>query len=158
MAAYGSLSWLSKALFPRTVSCGFKRVYAATGILHILCGDLVLERRSPVPEHDGAIQSPFDRTGPRERCGIQHARIPEGLQLQEGAAHGAGKRLLRLVEVRRDQLLPSLNISEGRGSWQPPTPAPLRELPATTYRSQSSQMRGPGSPGQWLLQPHRMSR
>src|SRR4029077_2172177 len=56
-----------------------------------------------------------------------------------------------LVEVRRDQLLPSLNISEGRGSWQPPTPAPRRELPATKYRSQSSQMRGPGSPGQWLL-------
>ena len=86
MAAYGSLSWLSKAVFPTTVSCGFNRVYAVTGILHILCGDLVLERHSPVPEHDGAIQSPFDRTGPRERCGIQPARIPEGLRLQEGAA------------------------------------------------------------------------
>jgi len=55
-------------------------------------------------------------------------------------------------------LLLSPNTLEGRGSWQPPTPAPLRELPATKYRSQSSQTRGPGSPGQWLPPPHRMSR
>jgi hypothetical protein len=85
--------------FPKTVAYGFKRAYPATGILHILCRNMVLERNSPVSRHDGAIQSPCDRTGPRERCGIQHAGIPESLRLQEGSAQGAGKRLSRLVEA-----------------------------------------------------------
>jgi hypothetical protein len=60
---------------------------------------MVLERNSPVPEHDGAIQSPCDRKSPREWCGVQHAGIPESLRLQEGATHGAGKRLSRVVEA-----------------------------------------------------------
>lgn len=90
-----------KHSFSNSAAYGFKQTYSAAGILHLLCGDMVLERNSAVLEHDDAIQSPFDRAGPRERCGIQYARIPESLRLQEGAAHGAGKRLSRLVEVRR---------------------------------------------------------
>ena len=68
----------------------------------------MLECNSPVSAHGGAIQSPFNRAGPRERRGFQHAGVPESLRLQEGAAHGAGKRLSRLVELRlwKTALLP----------------------------------------------------
>jgi putative endopeptidase len=60
---------------------------------------LVLECDAPIPPHAGAVQPPFDAAGARERSGIQHAGVSEGLRLQEEAAHGARECLSRLVGV-----------------------------------------------------------
>ena len=56
---------------------------------------LVLELNSPVSEHDGAIQSPFDCTGPRERCG------PNMPEFQKALACKKGKPMVRDNDTAR---------------------------------------------------------
>src|SRR6202034_3035484 len=62
---------------------------------------LVLECGAPIPTHAGAVQSSFNAASARERSGIQYAGVSKSLRLQEGAAHGAGERLSRLVGGER---------------------------------------------------------
>ena len=76
-------------------------IYPGTTILHSLWRELVLERDAPIFTHAGAVQPSFNAPGAGERGGIQYAGVSESLRLQEGAAHGAGERLSRLVSAER---------------------------------------------------------
>jgi hypothetical protein len=72
-------------------------IFPGAKILHSLRRVLVLECDAPIPTHAGADRSSFNAASARERSGIQHAGVSESLRLQEGAAHGEGERLSRLV-------------------------------------------------------------
>ena len=100
---------------------------------------LVLECDAPIPTHAGAVQPSFDAAGAGERSGLQYAGVSKSLRLQEGAAHGAGKRLSRLVSAKHVLRLGS-RWSRKQKHPELARPARAKELALNTVLGMSSQL------------------
>ncbi len=76
------------------------------------------KRRPEYSAHAGQRRSAFPGQVPHQRRGAEHAGIPEGIQLQSRAAHGAGERLPRVVEDCIDKPVAAGGTQKGRRLWR----------------------------------------
>ena len=77
-----------------------RRLHPAAALLPRLRARLVRKAASGILAHAGQRRSAFAGKIPRERRGAEHARIPEGIQLQSRPTHGARERLPGVVTGR----------------------------------------------------------